>query len=248
MQPATVNSGSAQYQAPVSITNSGSFVVSGSASVTLTAGSSIVLGPGFQATAGTASVTFDALVNPSIGVTISGQILVNGSGLSGVTVNLSGTTAAGSSVSASAVTDASGNYSFAVLAGGTYTVTPSLSGYTFSPASQTFHSIAQNQTAAASSASPSQSSGNAPVISGLSLPSGPAEMGVVISGTNFGDSQGSSTVTFNGANLTVITWSDTSITVQIPAGTPTGSGTIAVTVSGQSGAATFEVTQAFGCS
>lgn len=247
LQPSTIDSGSAEYEAPVSITNSGSFVVSGSASVTLEAGSSIVLGPGFQATAGTAGITFDALVDPSIDLTISGQIFVNGSGLSGATVNLSGTTASGTSVSDSVVTGTNGSYSFAVLAG-TYIITPSLSGYTFSPASQTFNSITGNQTASTTNASPGQPSGNAPGISGLSLPSGPAQMGVVITGTNFGGSQGSSTVTFNSTNLTVISWSDISIKVQIPAGTPISSGAIAVTVGGQTSTTPFEVTAGFGCS
>ena len=53
----------------------------------------------------------------------------NGIPLSGVTVNLSG-----SSSYASTKTDANGNYSFNV-AYGTYTVTPVLTGYAFNPAS-----------------------------------------------------------------------------------------------------------------
>lgn len=54
---------------------------------------------------------------------ISGQTLAGGSGLSGVTVSLSGTTATGTAVSLSTTTDANGHYSFSVLAGGSYTVT-----------------------------------------------------------------------------------------------------------------------------
>jgi hypothetical protein len=49
--------------------------------------------------------------------------------LSGVTITLSG---AGS---ATTITNTSGNYSFSGVANGSYTVTPSLTGYTFSPAS-----------------------------------------------------------------------------------------------------------------
>ncbi len=60
----------------------------------------------------------------SISGTISGDVV------SGVTVTLSG------DGSASATTDSSGNYSFTNRANGDYTVTPSLSGYTFSPSSQ----------------------------------------------------------------------------------------------------------------
>ena len=59
--------------------------------------------------------------------TISG--VVSGVVLEGVTMTLSG---AGS---ASTTTNASGNYSFPSLANGSYTVTPSKSGYNFSPAS-----------------------------------------------------------------------------------------------------------------
>ncbi len=73
--------------------------------------------------------------------TISGQIVASGTGLSGVTVALSGTSTATTS------TDSSGNYSFASLAAGTYTVTPSRNGYAFTPPNQTFTNISSNQTA-----------------------------------------------------------------------------------------------------
>ncbi|MGH9678757.1 MAG: hypothetical protein ACRD4Y_02275, partial [Candidatus Acidiferrales bacterium] len=58
--------------------------------------------------------------------TISGN--VSGPTASGVTIALSGPTSA-----PNATTDSSGNYSFTGLAGGTYTLTPSLSGYIFTP-------------------------------------------------------------------------------------------------------------------
>jgi hypothetical protein len=60
--------------------------------------------------------------------TMTGMVTLNGTGLSGVTVSLSG--------GASTTTDSSGSYSFSVANGG-YTVTPSLMGYTFSPTSMT---------------------------------------------------------------------------------------------------------------
>ena len=60
---------------------------------------------------------------------ISGQVTANGSGLSGATVALSGAS------SATTITDASGNYAFTGLANGSYTVTPSKTGFTFNPAS-----------------------------------------------------------------------------------------------------------------
>ncbi|MGA2588737.1 MAG: carboxypeptidase regulatory-like domain-containing protein [Bryobacteraceae bacterium] len=73
--------------------------------------------------------------------TISGQVTLSGSGLSGVTIMLTG------SQSASTTTGSSGNYSFNVPAGGSYTVTPSLTGYSFTPPDQAFSSLSGNQTA-----------------------------------------------------------------------------------------------------
>ena len=58
----------------------------------------------------------------SISGTVSGTVL------SGVTINLSGTS------TGAATTDGSGNYSVAGLSNGTYTVTPTKTGYTFTPA------------------------------------------------------------------------------------------------------------------
>ena len=68
---------------------------------------------------------------------ISGTISPAAGG-SGATVTLSG--AAG----ATTVTNASGGYSFSGLANGTYAVTPSNTGYTFSPASMNVTIIAAN--------------------------------------------------------------------------------------------------------
>jgi hypothetical protein len=74
--------------------------------------------------------------------TISGQATLSGNGLSGVTITLSG------SQSGSTGTNSSGDYTFFTVAGGgNYTVTPSLSGYTFSPPSQTFNGLSGNQAA-----------------------------------------------------------------------------------------------------
>src|SRR5262249_61240530 len=49
-------------------------------------------------------------------------------------------------------------------------------------------------------------------------------------GTNFGASQGTSTVTFNGTSATVTSWSGTSIGVTVPSGATTGN--VVVTVGG----------------
>ncbi len=63
----------------------------------------------------------------------------------------------------------------------------------------------------------------------------------MISGVNFGATQGSSTVSFNGANLSAASWSDTAIVVVVPSGAT--SGPLSVSVSGQtSNNASFAVT------
>lgn len=72
--------------------------------------------------------------------TISGQITLNGNGLSGVTVLL------GDGAASSAKTDSSGNYAFSGLTGGlTYTVTPSLTGYNFNPSTISFGYLGSNE-------------------------------------------------------------------------------------------------------
>lgn len=58
---------------------------------------------------------------------ITGQITSNSTGLAGVIVSLSGAS------TALTITDSSGNYSFTGQSNGDYTVSPSLSGYVFSP-------------------------------------------------------------------------------------------------------------------
>src|SRR5258708_6391145 len=62
----------------------------------------------------------------------------------------------------------------------------------------------------------------APVISSVSAITGSIGSQVVISGSGFGASQGNSAVRLNGALATVSSWSDTSITITIPAGASSG--------------------------
>jgi hypothetical protein len=70
-----------------------------------------------------------------------------------------------------------------------------------------------------------------PSISGLSSSSGPVGAMVTITGTNFGASQLSSTVSFNGAQAFASAWSLTQIVAQVPTGATTGP--LVVTASGQ---------------
>ena len=69
-----------------------------------------------------------------------------------------------------------------------------------------------------------------PSITSLSPTSGAVGTSVTITGTNFGASQGTGTVTFNGTTTTPSSWSATSIVAQVPAGSTTGS--VVVTVNG----------------
>src|SRR6202522_4515655 len=61
-----------------------------------------------------------------------------------------------------------------------------------------------------------------PSITSLSTTSGPAGTAVTITGTNFGSSQGTSTVTFNGTTATVTSWGAASIVTSVPTGATTG--------------------------
>jgi hypothetical protein len=69
-----------------------------------------------------------------------------------------------------------------------------------------------------------------PNITSLSPTSGAVGALVTITGTNFGSSQGTSTVKFNGTTATATSWSATSVVVTVPSGATTGS--VVVTVSG----------------
>src|SRR4029077_5712154 len=66
-------------------------------------------------------------------------------------------------------------------------------------------------------------------ITTLSPTSGPVGSSVTITGTNFGTTQGTSTVSFNGTTATSITsWSATSIVALVPAGASTGNVVVSV--------------------
>ena len=76
----------------------------------------------------------------TVNFTVSGTVTVGGAGLTGVTINVNG------SETLLATTGFSGSYSFTLAGGGTYTLSASLSGYSFS-APITFSNLSANQTA-----------------------------------------------------------------------------------------------------
>ena len=69
-----------------------------------------------------------------------------------------------------------------------------------------------------------------PSIVSLSASSGTVGTEITISGTNFGSTQGTSTIKFNGTTATATNWSTTSIATTVPSGATTGN--VVVTVSG----------------
>ncbi len=84
-----------------------------------------------------------------------------------------------------------------------------------------------------------------PNISSLNPSSGPVGSSVTVTGTNFGGTQGTSTVTFNGTAATPSSWSTTSITVSVPNSLTTNTYGVVVTVGGfASNTLNFTVTPA----
>jgi hypothetical protein len=75
----------------------------------------------------------------------------------------------------------------------------------------------------------------APVILNISPDPAPIGTSVTITGTNFGATQGTSTLTFNGTIATPISWSDTSITTLVPVGATTGNVVVTVDLEASNG-------------
>src|SRR5208337_3321193 len=116
--------------ATVTANSSGAYTFSGLASGSYTVTPSL---NGFSFTPASQAVTVSSAnvtgVNFStVTYTLSGTI--SGAGGNGATVTLSG------AASATVTANSSGAYTFSGLASGSYTVTPSLSGFSFTPASQ----------------------------------------------------------------------------------------------------------------
>ncbi|HKZ36929.1 MAG TPA: IPT/TIG domain-containing protein, partial [Chryseolinea sp.] len=83
-----------------------------------------------------------------------------------------------------------------------------------------------------------------PAITGFSPSSGIAGTYTTISGTNFGETVPAQpfTILFGSTLVEVYSWSDTSITVMIPLGTPAGSAKFTLNIAGQSVASTDSYT------
>jgi RHS repeat-associated protein len=81
--------------------------------------------------------------------------------------------------------------------------------------------------------SPILAIGSTPFVTALSPTTGGAGNAVTIAGSNFGSSQGTSSVQFNGATASSITsWSNSQIVALVPSAAPVGPGPVSVTVGG----------------
>ena len=100
-------------------------------------------------------------------------------------------------------------------------VAPVPSGATTGPVVVTVNSVASNGLAFSVTSS-------APTLTSLSPTSGAVGTSVTISGANFGSTQGSSSVRFNGTTATPTSWSPTSIVAPVPSGATTGPAVVTV--------------------
>ncbi len=97
-------------------------------------------------------------------------------------------------------------------------------------------------TATFDNVSVSQTSSPAPIITSISATTGSVGSQVVIGGSGFGATQGSSVVLLNGSVVMINSWSATSITLTIPSGATSGYMVVSVAPSMDSNPVFFEVT------
>jgi hypothetical protein len=131
----------------------------------------------------------------------------------------------------------------------TFQLPPSSGPFPLAPGSATVTVTVAGQTSPAQTLTITGTVGPPPSISSVSPSSTTAGSTVTLTGQNFGTTQGTSYLTlaeggtswgapFDGAKLTITSWSDTSITFQLPPSSGSfpiapGTATITVTVSGQ---------------
>jgi hypothetical protein len=159
------------------------------------------------------TVTLTSSSNPSsYGTSITFTATFSISGLAGsVTFMDSGT-----QIGAGTITGTTATYTTSSLAVGTHSITASW------PGNSTYPQITSSPVL--------QKIQSTPAVYSLSPTSGVVGTPVTIAGINFGASQGTSTVTFNGTAATISNWSATSIAAVVPSGAT--SGNVVVTVNG----------------
>ncbi len=195
------------------------------------------------------TANFTATVSTSL-IGINGRVNLAGSGLSGVLMTLGGST------SVSATTDSSGDYSLSGNDGGSYTLTPSLSGYSFSPPSVTFSNLGSGSLTAnfaATGISPISVTNDASFATSISPGSlvalfgnGNVLSGITASGFNtpLPTSSGGTSVTINGIYCPLVYVSPTQINLQAPTGLSAGAATVVVNNNGKTFNSTAQVSTA----
>lgn len=165
------------------------------ATLNVTVNNANVTGANFTATPPTFSVT--------------GRIV-----LTGTTTALAGVKVMRSGSATTVNTNASGDFTFTGLPAATYTFTPSLVGYVFTPASKNVSVSTANVTGVNFTAT-----STAPKITSFTPTSGPTGTTVTITGSNL---TGTTSVKFNGVAATFNTVTATSLKAVVPASATTG--------------------------
>jgi hypothetical protein len=230
-----------------------------------TVGTSVTItGTNFNATQGASTVTFNGIAATATGWSPTSIVAMVPSGATtgNVVVTVGGTASSGSSFtvapSMTSLSPTSGAVGTTVTISGTSfgpsqgTSTVTFNGTAAIPTSWGASSITVPVPSAATTGNVVVTVGGvasnglnftvvpAPTITSLNPTSGGAGASVTITGTNFGATQGASTITFNGTAGTPTTWGATSIVVPVPSGATTGN--VVVTVGGvASGGSTFTV-------
>jgi hypothetical protein len=171
-----------------------------------------------------------SITAPAAGATISGSVTVTATASDNVAV-------------ATVQFKVDGTNAGVALTAAPYSTSLNTTNYT--NGSHTLTAVATdtsgNATTSAGIAVTISNSATAPTISSLSPASGPVGGSVAITGTNFGATQGTSTVTFNGTAGAPTSWSATSIGVPVPTGATTGNVVVTVAAVASNGVA-FTVT------
>ena len=187
-----------------------------------------------SAVSGTVTVTVSGHVSNSVGLTVTPLVssLSPLSAVSGGSVTINGSGFGNSPTIGSSSVAFNGLASTPTSWSSTTIVAPVPNGATAGPVVVT---VAGQASSGASNFTPT------PVIGTLSPASGASGSLITISGSSFGNTQGTSTLTFNGVTAAISSWTNTSIQATVPNNTTTGP--IVVAVNGvPSAGANFTVT------